>query len=129
MGKGRYSLWLTLTLTASPHSSGPGNMRVGSRIVFLVLILALGLASKKEGKFVWADFYEYFIMLNAANWLTMLISKEMERVIMKIVRGFERKVIEMSKWIWKKVKATAVATILFVRARMRETEFPPILDV
>ena len=104
-------------------------MRVGSRIVFLVLILALGLASKKEGKFVWADFYEYFIMLNAANWLTMLISKEMERVIMKIVRGFERKVIEMSKWIWKKVKATAVATILFVRARMRETEFPPILDV
>ena len=104
-------------------------MRVGHRLVFAMLIFALSWGSQKEGNFTWFDFYEYFIMLNGINWLALLINKETERMIMKVVKGIEKWCWSKVKILWGRIKAMASSTIQFIRARMTETEFPPVLDV
>ena len=104
-------------------------MRVGRRLVFAMLIFALSWGSQKEGNFTWFDFYEYFIMLNGINWLALLINKDTEQMIMRVVKGIEKWIWGKMKVLWEGIKATASSTIRFIRARMTETEFPPVLDV
>lgn len=99
-------------------------MKVGPRLVIVVLVVAIGMGVKDN---LWKSFYETFLALNGVNWLLKLVSKEKEKEIMDRIRKIERGVA-MSAYAggqccWDTVKVTIQCL------RPGGGTYPPVLDV
>ena len=104
------------------HLEITSKMKVGPRLVFVVLIIAICIGIKDN---LWQSFYETFLVLNGINWLLKLVSKKNEIVIMSKILSCEKKVEKLAMSMIDCI----MMSVLFIRSLFRGKPFPPILDV
>ena len=104
-------------------------MKVGPRIIILVLVAAIVVGIRDSSTFNFEAAYQTILAANAVNWCLKLVSKSLEDLIMEKIRSWESKALNLMVKIAATMKGGMLACMRGVVAWWGGDTFPPIIDV